>query len=283
MHVARWSKPCCEGRVGNVNGEGNYPDEVTLGDIMLLVDVKFISADCSKIACIAEADVNQDGAGNPNCDDHVTLGDIMTLVDFLFVTGPDNGTLPACPGGNDVFSIPFGAGVTVDGQLQPSEWADANSVTLSIDGTVETTIMTKHDGINLLLACIHSFPGEAGLCFPEVFLDTDNDKSPEWQTDDWWFHVSGSDCEARGSFGVYSDCSVIQSDWQAEPNFAMTPTPPPLDTFEISIPFSKIGVSVGSTLGLTFRVEWVPSEFGYWPVSASPDAPATWGTALISE
>ena len=283
MHVAQWKEACCQGRVGDANGEGVYPDEVTLGDIMLLVDVKFISGDCSKIPCMMEADVNQDGGSNPNCADHVTLSDIMTLVDFLFITGPENGTLPACPEGNDVFSIPSGASATVDGQLQSSEWIDANSVTLTIDGTVETTIMAKHDGTNLLLAFIHSFPGEAGLCFPEVFFDTDNDKSPEWQTEDRWFHVSGTDCEATGTYGVYNDCSIVQADWQAVPNFAMIPTPPPLDTFEIRIPFSKIGVSVGSTIGVSFRVEWVPSAFGYWPASASPDAPATWGTALISE
>jgi hypothetical protein len=77
---------CCVNRVGDANGEGEYPDEVTLGDIMLLVDVKFISGNCSILACVAEADVNQDGGVNPNCDDHVTLGDIMTLVDFLFIS-----------------------------------------------------------------------------------------------------------------------------------------------------------------------------------------------------
>jgi len=87
---------CCVGRVGDANGEGEYPDEVTLGDIMLLVDAKFISGDCSKLPCIAEADVNQDGGANPTCGNHVTLGDIMTLVDFLFITGPDVAVLPEC-------------------------------------------------------------------------------------------------------------------------------------------------------------------------------------------
>ena len=87
---------CCQGRVGDANGEGEYPDEVTLGDIMLLVDVKFISSDCSKLPCLTEADVNQDGGIDPSCEDHVTLGDIMTLVDFLFITGPENATLPDC-------------------------------------------------------------------------------------------------------------------------------------------------------------------------------------------
>jgi subtilisin family serine protease len=87
---------CCQGVVGNADGQGIYPDEVTLGDIMLMVDAKFVSGDCSKLPCVAEADVNQDGGLNPNCDDHVTLSDIMALVDYLFITGPQNMTLPNC-------------------------------------------------------------------------------------------------------------------------------------------------------------------------------------------
>ena len=87
---------CCIGRVGDANCSNEPTDEVTLGDIMLMVDAKFISGDCSKLPCLAEADVNQDGSAHPDCDEHVTLGDIMTLVDFLFITGPENATLPDC-------------------------------------------------------------------------------------------------------------------------------------------------------------------------------------------
>ena len=87
---------CCLGRVGDANGSNEPTDEITLSDIMLMVDVKFISGDCTKLPCLAEADVNQDGGANPNCDEHVTLGDIMTLVDFLFITGPETATLKDC-------------------------------------------------------------------------------------------------------------------------------------------------------------------------------------------
>jgi subtilisin family serine protease len=87
---------CCKGRVGDANKEGATPDEITLADIMLMVDAKFISGDCSRLACVAEADVNQDGGLDPNCADHVTLGDIMILVDHLFISGPENLPLPFC-------------------------------------------------------------------------------------------------------------------------------------------------------------------------------------------
>jgi hypothetical protein len=87
---------CCVGRVGDANGEGDYPDEISLGDIMLLVDVKFVSGDCGKLPCIEEADANQDGGPDPTCEDNVTLGDIMSLVNFLFIAGPENAILPDC-------------------------------------------------------------------------------------------------------------------------------------------------------------------------------------------
>jgi hypothetical protein len=66
-----------------------------LGDIMMLVDAKYISENCDKITCLAEADVNQSGGANPTCDD-ITLVDVMTLVDFLYITGPGSAVLFNC-------------------------------------------------------------------------------------------------------------------------------------------------------------------------------------------
>jgi hypothetical protein len=89
---------CCVGSVGNadLSGEGTPADEEpTLGDIMFLVDAKFISGDCSILRCLTEADINQDGGANPTCDD-ISLGDMMVLVDYLFITGPSSG-LADCP------------------------------------------------------------------------------------------------------------------------------------------------------------------------------------------
>jgi hypothetical protein len=86
---------CCEERVGDANGLGDYPDEISLGDIMMLVDAKYISENCDKIACLEEADLNQSGGADPTCDD-ITLVDIMTLVDFLYITGPGSAVLLNC-------------------------------------------------------------------------------------------------------------------------------------------------------------------------------------------
>jgi hypothetical protein len=85
---------CCEDRVGNANSLGTYPEEVSLGDIMMMIDAKFISVHCDRILCLTEADINQSGGVNPICDD-ITLGDIMIVVDFLFIN-PETAVLPEC-------------------------------------------------------------------------------------------------------------------------------------------------------------------------------------------
>jgi|GEM_PF-5175010 len=73
---------CCQGRVGNANGEGG--EEPTIGDISAMVDQLFISG--QPVSCLPEADVNQSGGYFPTSDD-ITIGDISILIDHLFVTG----------------------------------------------------------------------------------------------------------------------------------------------------------------------------------------------------
>jgi hypothetical protein len=88
---------CCDGRVGNANGFGSYPNEVTISDIQLLVTAKFISSlPCEQnLTCLAEADVNQSGGAAPACKD-ITIADIQTLVNHLFIAGPANAPLKSC-------------------------------------------------------------------------------------------------------------------------------------------------------------------------------------------
>jgi hypothetical protein len=88
---------CCVGRVGNANGIGTYPNEVTISDIQLLVTAKFMSSlPCEQnLHCLTEADVNQSGGANPACKD-ITIADIQTLVNHLFIAGPANAPLKDC-------------------------------------------------------------------------------------------------------------------------------------------------------------------------------------------
>lgn len=86
-------EPCCQGRVGDANGDGS--DEPTIADVSIMVDAKFITGSClGLIGCPMEADINQSGGSNPDCND-ISMGDIGTLVDYLFITGPELG-LPDC-------------------------------------------------------------------------------------------------------------------------------------------------------------------------------------------
>jgi len=88
---------CCSGRVGDANGLGTYPGEVTISDIQLLVTAKFISSlPCVLyLDCLAEADVNQSGGATPTCND-ITISDIQTLVNHLFIAGPVSAPLKEC-------------------------------------------------------------------------------------------------------------------------------------------------------------------------------------------
>ena len=87
---------CCSGRVGDANGTGIYPAEVTIGDIQTLVTAKFIVGTCvDYVECVAEGDVNQSGGAGPTCQD-LTISDIQTLVNHLFIAGPANAPLKEC-------------------------------------------------------------------------------------------------------------------------------------------------------------------------------------------
>ncbi|MCX6836060.1 MAG: C10 family peptidase, partial [candidate division Zixibacteria bacterium] len=87
---------CCNGRVGDANGLGVYPQEVTISDIQTLVTAKFIYGTCAGyVPCLAEGDVNQSGGTNPTCSS-ITISDIQALVNHLFIAGPANAPLNSC-------------------------------------------------------------------------------------------------------------------------------------------------------------------------------------------
>jgi PKD repeat protein len=89
------TRGCCEGRVGNANGLGTYPNEVTISDIQTLVTAKFIVGSCAALTCLAECDANQSGGVDPTCSD-ISISDIVTLVNHLFIAGPANAPLKSC-------------------------------------------------------------------------------------------------------------------------------------------------------------------------------------------
>jgi hypothetical protein len=188
------------------------------------------------------------------------------------------------PGPEALLRVPRGTPVTIDGVMEPSEWTDADVVEFGIDDVVDVTVQLKHDGTSLLLAFVYDRTTGEGGCHPELYIDADNDKSSQWRTDDWWFHVSATDCDARGTYDPGSGaCRLEQPDWEAVRN----PPPPefaPVDTVEVRIPFTKIGVSVGKRIGIAFNVHHHDGDDlreGFWPRLAVMAQPATWGSADI--
>lgn len=99
LNVTVTSEPCscCSGRVGNVDGLGTYPNEVTISDIQVMVVTRFIiGLPCAqRLPCLAEADVNQSGGTDPKCS-NITIADIQTLVNHLFIQGPVAAPLKKC-------------------------------------------------------------------------------------------------------------------------------------------------------------------------------------------
>ena len=82
-------RSCCEGQVGDINGENG--DEPTVGDISTLIDFLFITRE--PLACYPEADVNLSGGYLPDQDD-ISIGDISMLIDHLFIS---LAPLSSCP------------------------------------------------------------------------------------------------------------------------------------------------------------------------------------------
>ncbi|UCC83943.1 MAG: hypothetical protein JSW46_03130 [Gemmatimonadota bacterium] len=191
----------------------------------------------------------------------------------------------------DSLPIPFGPSATIDGEVAPEEWTSANLVTFSFQDVlgdyVTVSVWLMHDGRSLQAAFVFKRTNEDIFLAPELFLDTDNDKSSKLRSDDWWFHVSGSDCASAGRYDDYSTCT-LNADWETGPRPSQRERGEQLDRYEIRIPFSKLGVVTGSEVGLGFRVmhsaqvsgEWVILT-AFWPLQGSPESPATWEEAVL--
>ncbi len=170
---------------------------------------------------------------------------------------------------------------TIDGQIIMNEWSAADSVLIDLGGNSKVTVKFMHDGSNFYFAFLNNLES-FNIRFPEILLDPQNDKSTNWMSDDWWFHVSATDCESNTAANDYSNCLLVQPDWQALNNFASGL--PYTDTVEISIPFSKLNYipTLPDTIGIAFDVTNTFSAWNFWPAgSTSLQNPSTWGTAIV--
>ncbi|MEZ5018157.1 MAG: T9SS type A sorting domain-containing protein [Flavipsychrobacter sp.] len=181
--------------------------------------------------------------------------------------------------------IPFDLNnVNVDGQINASEWQDADSVFIVMSNNDSITVYYKHDMQNVYFAFAGKLESHSvSQIFPEVLLDPQNKKGSNWVAGQWWFHVSAQDCENDGGYGVYNNCNVSQTSWTGVPNF--TPGPPYTDSVEIKIPYNKLNFNAvtQSVMGLAFVLTNTNNIYQMWPSAADRNVPSTWSTATINK
>lgn len=176
-------------------------------------------------------------------------------------------------------NFPCSTAPILNGHVGNGEWDAADTIYIPINGnkSVKVSVMCDRDHLFFL------FAGnlESQIRFPEILLDMNNSKSASWQSDDWWFHVSATDCENQGAYGVYSNCLLVQPDWIGVNN--ITQGLPLTDTVEIAIPFSKIKQTSGIlfNIGICFNLFNVVSATNTWPPSANINDPSTWANAVL--
>ncbi len=172
--------------------------------------------------------------------------------------------------------------VSIDGTLQNAEWQHAHRAVIPVNASDSVSVRYKHDNTAMYFA----FTGKlesANALFPEILTDAANVGGASWSNGQWWLHVSATDCEHNGAYGIYNDCKLIQPGWEAGPNF--TAGAPVTDTVEIKIPFTKVGFNTATmdTMRIAFVATNTANVFMLFPASANRHQPATWAKATFSK
>jgi len=176
-----------------------------------------------------------------------------------------------------------GTAPNLDGRVELAEWCDASGIRFCVRDDLEVQVLFKHDAAFLYFAFVYGESSAGALVMPEIAVDAALNRGTAWAADDWWFHVSATDCEAKGLFGIYTACALDHGDWSGVPNFSRSKNPSPINQFEIRIPLAKLGVSVGDSMGIAFCVLDQTERRSTWPFEAAFDSPATWAHATILE
>jgi hypothetical protein len=168
----------------------------------------------------------------------------------------------------------------VDGIISTGEWSAAPFITIGTAPGDTCHVAVQADGQSVYFAFMGDLES-ANVLFPEVLIDVDHDRTPAWNADDHWFHVSATDCHHQGAYAVYDDCLLVQPDWTGAPN--ILPGAPISDTVEIEVPWNKLGLvpQEGDTLGLCLLLTNTASLWRTWPSGASRLAPDTWGELVL--
>lgn len=182
-----------------------------------------------------------------------------------------------------VITIPYNnTPVTIDGNISAGEWAGSFETFIKVSATDSVRVLCKHD-FNAIYFMFSGKLESANALFPEVLFDPQYAKGSAWTSGQWWFHVSATDCEHNGAYGIYDNCLATQPGWEGAPNFTMGA--PYTDTVEIKIPFSKLGINpfVTEKMGMALLVTNTATSWKLWPAIADRNIPSTWSTAIIGK
>jgi|GEM_PF-2892593 len=167
---------------------------------------------------------------------------------------------------------------TIDGHFSPGEWPKPFSEELLLRDGSKTEVYIEYDSTGLFLAFVNNLGSK--VRFPEVNLDIANNKANAFDQDDWWFHVSATDCEYQGMYGNYDSCQFVRPNWLAAPNFTRAQNP---DTVEVYIPWTTLSYTLdeSDTLGIGLVSTNTFSQWDLWPAQASEKDPSTWGNLVF--
>lgn len=173
--------------------------------------------------------------------------------------------------------IPSGSAAVIDGILSPGEWDDADYRLIEVKDSWEVKVYYKHTDTCLYFAYTNLISGIEQR-YPDVMLDITNGKDTSWQPDDWWFHASYNDCQAKGSYNVWTSCKPSNPGWKAN-NFPLNDP----GTVEMEITYALAGIPSGSTdtLGISFEVSDTYNDYHYFPFNADIAKPSTWIDAIL--
>jgi hypothetical protein len=114
----------------------------------------------------------------------------------------------------EIIKITLTSTIKTDGLISYKEWDDANSIEISLTEGIKIPVKFKRDNKKLYFLfeipqLERKFPN--GI-YPEILLDIDNNKSSDWDSNDWWFNVSASDCFSQGiyflTYGKKNTCKT---------------------------------------------------------------------------
>ena len=173
----------------------------------------------------------------------------------------------------DTLFVPYGSMPTIDGQISPGEWDDADTVLVASLPEGPAVIYYKQSPDSLYIAI--ELPDGTYNDFDNasIYFDTDHDGGSAPQTDDFGCgsHRGGMLVEFVGTGSGWVQDSI--DGWNA----ALTST----STYwqvEYSVSFGKLAIvqGVAKTIGFETRVGDNGNGSANWPAGASNGNPNTW-------